>query len=54
MSDLLTTLVKSLISSISEEDFETRLKSSGIEERNIKKLKDMVGYGNSTEIKTEE
>lgn len=33
-----------LISSIPEEDFETRLKSFGIEDRHIKTLKDMAGY----------
>ena len=42
---------KMLISSLPEEEFETRLKSFGIEDRNIIKLKEMAGYGKVTEVK---
>lgn len=49
----MTDFIKMLLSSIPEEEFETRLKSLGIEDKNIKKLKEMVGM-KSTENKKEE
>lgn len=42
--NLMSDFFKMLISSLPEEEFETRLKSFGIEDRNIIKLKEMAGY----------
>ena len=50
--NLMIDFFKMLISSIPEDEFETRLKSFGIEDRNIKALKEMAGY--SAETKKEE
>lgn len=54
MDNLMIDFFKMLISSIPEEDFETRLKSFGIEDRHIQTLKDMAGYGKVAEAKKEE
>ena len=50
--NLMIDFFKMLISSIPEDEFETRLKSFGIEDRHIKTLKEMAGY--SAETKKEE
>ena len=42
--NLMIGFFKMLISSIPEDEFETRLKSFGIEDRHINTLKDMAGY----------
>ena len=52
--NLLIDFFKMLISSIPEEDFETRLKSFGIEDRHILTLKEMAGYTKTAETKKEE
>ena len=52
--NLMTDFFQMLISSIPEEDFETRLKSFGIEDRHIQSLKDMAGYGQVAETQKEE
>lgn len=52
--NLMTDFFQMLISSIPEEDFETRLKSFGIEDRHIQSLKDMAGYGKVAETQKEE
>ena len=54
MDNLMLDFFKMLISSISEEDFETRLKSFGIEDRHIQTLKDMAGYNKTAETNKEE
>lgn len=51
-NNLMFDFFKMLISSIPEEEFETRLKSFGIEDRNILRLKELAGY--SAETKKEE
>ena len=51
-NNLMIDFFKMLISSIPEDEFETRLKSFGIEDRHIKTLKEMAGY--SAETKKEE
>lgn len=51
-NNIMTDFFQMLISSIPEEEFETRLKSFGIEDRHIKTLKEMAGY--SAETKKEE
>lgn len=43
-NNIMTDFLQMLISSIPEEEFETRLKSFGIEDRHINTLKDMAGY----------
>ena len=43
-NNIMTDFLQMLISSIPEEEFETRLKSFGIEDKHIKSLKDMAGY----------
>ena len=54
--NLMTDFFQMLISSIPEEDFETRLKSFGVEDRHIQSLKQMAGYtnNNNQEPKKEE
>ena len=53
--NLMTDFFQMLISSIPEEDFETRLKSFGVEDRHIQSLKQMAGYtNNNPEPKKEE
>ena len=52
--NLMIDFFKMLISSIPEEDFETRLKSFGIEDKHIKTLKEMAGYTKTVETKKEE
>ena len=54
MDNLMLDFFKMLISSIPEEEFETRLKSFGIEDRHIQTLKDMAGYNKTAETKKEE
>ena len=54
MSNIMIDFFKMLISSIPEEDFETRLKSFGIEDKNILTLKEMAGYTKTAEAKKEE
>ena len=54
MNNLMTDFFKMLISSIPEEDFETRLKSFGIEDRHILTLKEMAGYNKAAETNKEE
>lgn len=54
MNNLMTDFFKMLISSIPEEDFKTRLKSFGIEDRHILTLKEMAGYTKTAETKKEE
>ena len=54
MNNIMIDFFKMLISSIPEEDFETRLKSFGIEDRNILALKEMAGYTKTAEKEKEE
>ena len=51
-SNMMVDFVRMLFSSIPESEFETRLKSFGIEDKHIKTLKEMAGY--SAETKKEE
>lgn len=53
-NNIMTDFLQMLISSIPEEEFETRLKSFGIEDRHINTLKDMAGYPCQTTKKEEE
>ena len=54
-SNIMTDFLQMLISSIPEEEFETRLKSFGIEDKHIKSLKEMAGYNSKpAENKKEE
>lgn len=53
-SNLMIDFFQMLISSIPEDEFETRLKSFGIEDKHIKTFKDMAGYGKVTSTRKEE
>ena len=53
-NNLMFDFFKMLISSIPEDEFETRLKSFGIEDRNILRLKEMAGYNKPAEKEKEE
>lgn len=48
MTDMLYKMIVSFFSKIPDEDFDARLKEIGIEEDNIKKLKEMIGYNSVT------
>lgn len=43
-NSMMENFLKSFFSSIPEDEFEARLKDLGIEDKNIQKLKDMIGY----------
>ena len=43
-NNMIENFLKSFFSSIPEDEFEARLKDLGIEDKNIQKLKEMIGF----------
>lgn len=43
-NNMMENFLKSFFSSIPEDEFEARLKDLGIEDKNIQKLKEMIGF----------
>ena len=55
MNNMMADFLQMLITSVPEEEFETRLKSFGIEDKHIQTLKQMAGYDTKpAETKKEE
>ena len=51
MTSNLQSMILRFFSQIPEDTFDARLKEIGVEEDNIKKLKEMISYGKITETK---